>query len=201
MHFRGPLQLKQMAVYTPIPPKARRSKRHLFSRQSRKLKHQHYEKSQQKHAEEAQEQIAKRQMVTATIDGQVVSWENNYFGTPSGQAAKDTPVEVTATIDGQGVSWTNNWFGDSTDAPAPSASTSANRPGMWSLKFDYLKVDFADKNKPLARSKLSHVRQLNQSRQRQQSRVQAHLLFGQIQLLSWLLDHQKRHQLLVLAVV
>ena len=69
-------------------------------------------------------------MVIATIDGQVVSWENNYFGTPSGEAAKANPVQVTATIDGQVVSWANNYFGETTPAPTTTAQpVPAKEPG------------------------------------------------------------------------
>jgi hypothetical protein len=72
----------------------------------------------------------KRQEVTATIDGKVVSWQNNWFGESSVAApashtsAEAAPQEVTATIDGQVVSWQTNWFGESSVA-APASHTSA----------------------------------------------------------------------------
>ena len=56
----------------------------------------------------------KRQEISAIIDGQVVSWENNWFGDTNAKTtvAPDKQM-VTATIDGQVVSWANNWFGGS----------------------------------------------------------------------------------------
>ena len=65
------------------------------------------------------------QMVTATIDGQVVSWVKNSFGDATQSIPASIPPSaqiVTATIDGQVVSWVNNWFG-----PGPT-NTPANEP-------------------------------------------------------------------------
>jgi hypothetical protein len=64
--------------------------------------------------------------VTATIDGQVVSWINNWLGEtaiPSGTASVTPSVQmVTATIDGQVVSWPNNWFGAPTSISTPKSA-------------------------------------------------------------------------------
>lgn len=63
--------------------------------------------------------------VTATIDGQVVSWTNNWPGAPtsvSTAAASAGADWVTATIDGQVVSWANNWAGATTTPSSTIAS-------------------------------------------------------------------------------
>lgn len=67
------------------------------------------------------------QMVTATIDGAVVSWVNDYPNHRSTNAAGD--VEVTATINGQVVSWANNWTpnAQSTSTPSTSVSTGVSQ--------------------------------------------------------------------------
>lgn len=80
MHFRGPIHLSNVAVYTPgkgkrDAPKAPHSKRH---------GHQHLHK---KHHEQKEER-AVGDVVVATIDGQVVSWVNTYAG-PTADAAAD----------------------------------------------------------------------------------------------------------------
>jgi hypothetical protein len=70
----------------------------------------------------------KREIISATINGVVESWENNYSGT----VATD-PVVITATMNGQVVSWTNNWHGPSTTSPAPPASTSPSPAALHAL--------------------------------------------------------------------
>jgi hypothetical protein len=69
-------------------------------------------------------------MVTATIDGQVVSWLNNWHPDSTTAPAPIQPVAiasqvmVTATIDGQVVSWVNDWHpGVSTSVPATTLAT------------------------------------------------------------------------------
>ncbi|KAL8811443.1 MAG: hypothetical protein Q9200_001793 [Gallowayella weberi] len=74
MHFRGPTILKQLAVYYPdTGPKVKRSgNTHAHGHGHR---HMHHPKRDHILAERA---IG--DMVVATIDGQVVSWANNYAG-------------------------------------------------------------------------------------------------------------------------
>ncbi|KAI0912803.1 putative TOS1-like glycosyl hydrolase-domain-containing protein [Ustulina deusta] len=89
LHFRGPLHLNNVAVYTPgkskrdVPQTAAHAKRH---------GHQHLHK---KHHEEKQER-AVGDLVVATIDGQVVSWLNTYAG-PTADVAADSAPAVTAS--------------------------------------------------------------------------------------------------------
>ena len=115
MHFRGPLQLKQFAVYVPSnsspeikekrvePPAAGQNPIEV-----RLSGPEHRHQALHERATFKRKEKIKRQEVVATIDGKVVSWENNYFG-PTTAAG---PVWVTATIDGKVVSWINNWVGD-----------------------------------------------------------------------------------------
>ncbi|WPH02498.1 Hypothetical protein R9X50_00536300 [Acrodontium crateriforme] len=81
MHFRGPIQLKSVAVYAPQSgSKARRS--------AHASKHAHHHAHGHNHKERAV-----GDMVTATIDGQVVSWVNQYAGPATPAAA---PVAAAA---------------------------------------------------------------------------------------------------------
>ncbi|KAI1408980.1 putative TOS1-like glycosyl hydrolase-domain-containing protein [Hypoxylon sp. FL1857] len=86
LHFRGPLSLKSVAVYTPS-----KGKRDVPKPHSKRHGHQHLHKKHHEH------QAEKRgDTVVATIDGKVVSWENNYFG-PSTTAPEATaPVNAAA---------------------------------------------------------------------------------------------------------
>jgi FtsP/CotA-like multicopper oxidase with cupredoxin domain len=78
------------------------------------------------------------QWVTATIDGRIASWQNDYSGPAITLATKTAnplyvtaattgPPMVTATIDGKVVSWVNDWPLPSTasqpTAAAPTASS------------------------------------------------------------------------------
>ncbi|TAQ87470.1 hypothetical protein B7494_g4209 [Chlorociboria aeruginascens] len=116
VHFRGPLQLKQFAAYTlSTPNKQKREVTHHRSANHHRHTHQRY----------VEDKLVKKQEITATIDGQVVSWENNWFGKPVASVTS-SPVMVTATIDGQVVSWENNWFGDTVANGSPTSATVTN---------------------------------------------------------------------------
>ncbi|KAI8951911.1 putative TOS1-like glycosyl hydrolase-domain-containing protein [Xylaria longipes] len=90
LHFRGPLHLNNVAVYTPgksskrDAPKVAHSKRH---------GHQHLHK---KHHQQKEER-AIGDMVVATIEGQVVSWANNYAGPTADPVADAAPAATTAS--------------------------------------------------------------------------------------------------------
>ncbi|OAA61576.1 hypothetical protein ISF_05655 [Cordyceps fumosorosea ARSEF 2679] len=89
VHFRGPLQLKEFAVYTP----SKKAKREPTPQQQRREQsagaHGH---GHQRFHEARKEKRA--DWVTATIDGKIVSWENNWFG--GGTPATSTPKPVPA---------------------------------------------------------------------------------------------------------
>ncbi|PHH66999.1 hypothetical protein CDD81_4394 [Ophiocordyceps australis] len=83
IHMRGPLNLKQAAVYTfdsECKPKSRRSR---LRRSVAKKEHK------------------RAAWVTATIDGKVVSWVNNWFGQPaatSSEPAAPSPASPRKTV-------------------------------------------------------------------------------------------------------
>jgi hypothetical protein len=82
----------------------------------------HNARDPQKTVEEDKE---KRQIISATIDGIVVSWLNNYSGSTTRPGATATPQIVTATINGEVVSWTNNWFGPSTTSSTRTSTATS----------------------------------------------------------------------------
>ncbi|KAI9765122.1 MAG: target of Sbf [Geoglossum simile] len=96
MHIRGPVHLNQFAVYyqNKAPTKKREPirKRH---------GHQHLHKHRA--AEE------KREMITATIDGKVVSWANDYngAGSPAATPPPNTPPQANTQSPGDS---TGDWL-------------------------------------------------------------------------------------------
>ncbi|KAJ8066048.1 hypothetical protein OCU04_005140 [Sclerotinia nivalis] len=118
-HFRGPLHLKQFAVYTPSTTTTTSKGKRDGSTARRRRYHQHLEK----HAKAGNK---KRDKIYATIDGQLVSWDNNW-PTPGLNAYDGGAVPVTATIDGEKQTWINNWFGPSTSTMVSQASTTVSQ--------------------------------------------------------------------------
>lgn len=102
LHFRGPLELEEVAVYYPSSSKKRDVAETSSHVHARRHGHAHFHS----------ERKAKRDMVVATIDGQVVSWENNYFG--GAAAPTDAPAPVAAAA--------------VEDAPAAAAPTEDSKP-------------------------------------------------------------------------
>ena len=78
LHFRGPMHLKKVAAYTKSGSSAKRS----AAGGPHSRRHAGHAKFHEK---------KEAGPVTATIDGKVVTWENNYFG-PGGSAPTSTPV-------------------------------------------------------------------------------------------------------------
>ncbi|KAL8688055.1 MAG: hypothetical protein Q9218_005933, partial [Villophora microphyllina] len=94
MHFRGPTWLKQLAVY--YPDSASNTKRSIpANARSHRHNHQHLHNAKRNNA------LARRAVgdtVIATIDGQVVSWINQYAGpgaSPNTAAAQLATVQTT----------------------------------------------------------------------------------------------------------
>ncbi|TGO30690.1 hypothetical protein BPAE_0004g01490 [Botrytis paeoniae] len=112
-HFRGPLQLKQFAAYTPGATASKKKREGSTARRRRHLQHI------DKHARGGNQ---KRDKIHATIDGQLVSWDDNY-PTPGLDAFNGGAKTVTATINGEIQTWINNWFGSSTTTMASQTST------------------------------------------------------------------------------
>ena len=69
LHFRGPIRLKQFAVYTPAPS-------NLHDRSSNHHRHG----LNRRHGHSIHKTKETHDIVKATIEGQVVQWENNWFG-------------------------------------------------------------------------------------------------------------------------
>lgn len=115
IHFRGPIAVKQFAAYGIMSTTTSAS---ISSAKPSPVKHlaQHLQKHR------------RRSEVTATIDGKVVSWVNNYFGPPT--ETDNGPATVTATIDGKVEKWLNNWFGPK-KTPAASTATFIHAPAPY----------------------------------------------------------------------
>ncbi|RMJ17108.1 hypothetical protein CDV36_003190 [Fusarium kuroshium] len=77
VHVRGPFNLKEFAVYHLGSDNKKRDIAPSPHVHARRHGHQHFHEQRKK---------KRAEWITATIDGQVVSWENNYFG-PATQAA------------------------------------------------------------------------------------------------------------------
>ena len=72
LHFRGPIQLKQFAVYTPAPS----------TDFERKVKHRRYVGAHRHghNVHKREGSVQPNQAVSATINGQVVHWTNDWSG-------------------------------------------------------------------------------------------------------------------------
>jgi hypothetical protein len=107
--------LKQLAVYNLSNPGPKKRSTSLTRR-----RHQHHMLHKARKPQKAVDlDEEKREVISATINGVVQSWENNYSG-----SLATGPTIVTATVNGQVVTWADNWHGPSTTSPAPPVSTS-----------------------------------------------------------------------------
>lgn len=109
LHFRGPMQLKQFAFYSPSASSSKAK----LKRHSHKHGHAHFhehnkevrearahEQEQQKQQEQAVEARAVGDWVTVTMNGVAVSWINEYSGlttTAASAAASTQPATTLAT--------------------------------------------------------------------------------------------------------
>ncbi|EON62098.1 hypothetical protein W97_01317 [Coniosporium apollinis CBS 100218] len=147
LHFRGPLQLKQFAVYTPSsgsstkPKMAKRSpheRRHAHGHQH--FHQQHKETREIQEAAEA-EKRAVGDWVTATINGEVVSWVNTFGAeTPAAKAVVNDATTITKTVAQATATQTATIASEkagasapaSSAAPSPKATTASVASGDWS---------------------------------------------------------------------
>lgn len=134
MHFRGPIQLKQFAVYTPSSSSSKRSERR--DAHVRRHAHQHAH-GHKHHAREAEPALG--DVVTATIDGVVQTWLNNWSGEPtSAPVASSSAAEATTSADtdaesygrsrghGHGGGWGGfGGWGSDDDSSSEAATSSA----------------------------------------------------------------------------
>jgi hypothetical protein len=116
--FRGPLNLLQFAVYQPSStadmPIDKRSRVHETSKQQ----HRRFLKSKHFHGHRVHSRQFKKRTygdeVIATIDGQVVSFQDTWDAPITTSQSPTTSlssalVEVTATVNGQVVSFPDTW--------------------------------------------------------------------------------------------
>lgn len=128
-HFRGPLTLKQFAFYAPGSDSTKRDIRP-SPHERRQHGHAHFHKRhnqvrevQERHVME--EKRAVGDMITATIDGQVVSWANEYDGGAQATGAPAAPANAA------GQPGTNN------AAPPAAAPTMNAGNGYWGRQAYY----------------------------------------------------------------
>lgn len=127
LHVRGPTWLKQVAVYLPATTANKKRSNppngHDRRNAAGPVHHRHgHQPLHHRHGKVKEvEKRAVGDLVSATIDGQLVSWTNVYAGPGVATAAPKPAIGdlVSATIDGQLVSWTNVYTGPAvaTDAP------------------------------------------------------------------------------------
>ncbi|KAI4729580.1 hypothetical protein E4T49_02701 [Aureobasidium sp. EXF-10728] len=92
LHFRGPLKIKQFAFFSPSTDSSDSSKK-----AKRSAMHRHNHAHNHVHKHKRDEDVEKRavgDMVTAIIDGQVVSWINEWSGVAS--TAAPAPAATTS---------------------------------------------------------------------------------------------------------
>lgn len=80
LHFRGPMKLKKVAAYTKSGGSSKRS--NLGGPHARRHGHSKFHEKKE----------AKPDTVTATIDGKVATWENDWFGPGGAPAATKAPA-------------------------------------------------------------------------------------------------------------
>ncbi|KAM0440929.1 hypothetical protein ACHAPT_000232 [Fusarium lateritium] len=88
IHVRGPFNLKEFAVYHLGSDNEKRDIAPSPHVQARRHGHQHFHEQRKK---------KRAEWITATIDGQVVSWENNYFGPATQAAPAPAPAAAAPT--------------------------------------------------------------------------------------------------------
>ncbi|KAI1378698.1 putative TOS1-like glycosyl hydrolase-domain-containing protein [Hypoxylon crocopeplum] len=116
LHFRGPLELKSLAVYTPS-----KGKRDLPKPHSKRHGHQHLHKKHHEHQAEKRADI-----VTAVIDGVTQTWENNWFGPGAATATPDPTPAVAATVEVAAANAVDSSKGSSAATSSKSSSSSSS---------------------------------------------------------------------------
>lgn len=100
MHFRGPIQIKQFAAYNPqISSAGKRGESHGRKASNHIHRHAHAHKKRQQDDQTVDELKKRADMVVATIDGQVVSWVNDYFGSAAAAASVETTAPSATQYD------------------------------------------------------------------------------------------------------
>ncbi|KAJ9610559.1 target of Sbf [Cladophialophora chaetospira] len=131
-HFRGPIQLKQFAFYTAGSGNSKRSTN--SNPHQRRYAHKHLHNPGPPNIDDGKEEHQEHRRgvgdwVTATINGEVVSWQNQYTG---GAAA--TPAPAANNDGGQRVA--PGSASAAYSAPPPAASMNAGS-GNWGRQSYY----------------------------------------------------------------
>ncbi|KAL8947490.1 MAG: hypothetical protein Q9222_006238 [Ikaeria aurantiellina] len=138
MHFRGPTWLKQLAVYYPDGGSP-------VKRSSPVNPHAHHHAHQHLHHAKRDHVVAARsvgQMVTATIDGKVVNWVNQYAGpgaspnTAAAQPASAVQTTLSTSVGAPPQASTPSTSGDSSAGSGSGDSSNAGS-GSWSRQAYY----------------------------------------------------------------
>ncbi|OQV08441.1 Glycine-rich protein domain-containing protein [Cladophialophora immunda] len=137
-HFRGPIQLKQFAFYTPGSDNTKRSLHPNPHQRPYPHKHLHNQKSHGASESGGGGHVENKRgvgdWVTATINGQVVSWINQYAG-PGAAAAAATPAPGNDGDSGQRLA--PGSASPAYTAPPPQASINAGS-GQWGRQAYYM---------------------------------------------------------------
>ncbi|KAF4784673.1 hypothetical protein HER10_EVM0011047 [Colletotrichum scovillei] len=154
--FRGPMQLKQVAIYS-LSSKAKRSPAasHVHARRHGHHGHHHlHKKSVESPKEELKEEKRGEDWVVAEIDGKVVSWINNYFGpTPAAPpAAAATPAVAPVVAPSPTPTPSQAPVAAAVPQPASSkaASSSGSGSGSGSVSGDYERVGYYNADQGVA---------------------------------------------------
>ncbi|KAL2436814.1 PGA52-like protein [Exophiala dermatitidis] len=137
-HFRGPIRLKQFAFYTSGASETKRSIQPSPHQRRYAHKHLHHHERQASAVEEEQHAEEKRGVgdwVTAVIDGQTVSWINQWSGVAANSAAGSAAASPspTAVFSASAVEASS---AAAYRAPASSASASVGT-GQWGRQAYY----------------------------------------------------------------
>ncbi|KAL9532278.1 putative circularly permuted 1,3-beta-glucanase [Sphaerulina musiva] len=117
LHFRGPLQLKQLAVYTPgSSGSSHKAKRSAHRRRHAGGAHGHG------HVHEEKREAGLGDMVNAIIDGKSVSWANTYDGT----ASSNSPPAAAAYAPPSSSPPKAASYGQSSSSSSSSSGAAAN---------------------------------------------------------------------------
>lgn len=125
LHFRGPIQIKQFAVYTPSSSSSKKAKRSAMHRHGHAHEHLH------KHKREAAAAKRDATEVIATIDGKVVSWVNDFVGSAT-SAVASVAAAATSVASSAKASTAASSVASSAAAASSTSSSSTSSSGSWS---------------------------------------------------------------------
>ncbi len=126
LHFRGPIQLKQFAVYTPGSSNSSQAKR---SPHQHRHNHGHAHFHEQHKAVRDVQDIVEAQkravgdLVFATIDGKLESWTNTYNGLPT--SATQSSSSENGIISSAAVVQSPSTISSQNAASTPQAASSS----------------------------------------------------------------------------